>query len=174
MNNEINYKDLINGKTLPGVIFVLIPVGLIAILIGMYIPNFCNYNATIIDDLQRKISFTEMSGWSICIIPLLISLMFFIIIVFSVKKENLVKQANKLVVYAVIIFICMFAMHMICESVISSFVLPAEYQNLDLNEGIGYWLFVIGGYVYSGLILTWTIIIKLILKGKIKLEIKEK
>ena len=169
MNDKINYKKLISGKTMPGIIFILIPFGLVAIIIGMYMPNFCNYNATIIDGLQREIAFTEMSGWAICVIPLLISFVFFILIVLNVKKENLEKHVNKLIIYAVFIFICIFSMHMICESVISSFVLPSDYQNLELNNGIGYWLFVGGGYAYSGLVLAWAIIVKMIFKGKIKL-----
>lgn len=174
MKEEKNVKEmqfLAGFKSYAGIIFYISVIGMILALIGTFCP-MCSYNPTIFDESKRVVKLIDLSFVGI------IGLIFFVsaivialYVVNSLTKKDWRERKKKYTVCAVLVLIFILLSFTIITIACTFYRIPEqEFDYLEVKEETGYYLYVIGSFIFSLAFFFYCVVLKKIAEGKVELE----
>lgn len=164
-------KYLTGFKSYAGIISFVSILGMILSLIGVFCP-ICSYNPTSIDELKQTVSFFDLSFVAtIGLLFLVVAFAMAVYVVSTLSKKDWRNHTKRYTVCAVLAVLFVLA-SVVCLTVACVFyrIPQKELDYLETKEEAGYYLFLIGGVLFSVTFLIYCFVLKNIARGKIQLE----
>lgn len=171
-NNQKEMAFLIGYKSRTGILFYIMLLGMLLTIIAFLCP-FCSYNPTVIDELKKTVGIFELSPMfsTVSLLFWASAIVLSTFCVSSLAKPDWRERTRKYSVYPIlsIIFIVVSVIFMSVACVF--YEIPEQkFAGLETQTEAGFYLFAIGGVIFSVAFLIFSLALRNLATGKITME----
>ena len=170
-DNQKEMLFLIGHKSLTGLINYVGILGILLIVIGLFCP-FCSYNPSILDETKRMVKYTDLSYLIIASSLLLVAaiVIYFCVINTLSKSEWRSKTKRYLVLPVLTLVLVIVSIAIVSYACIFYRIPESKFDYLETEMEAGFYLFVIGGLLFSLAFLFFSLALRNLASGKTTIE----